>query len=94
VKAPSAGRLVIAALATGLATSTKHTAILLFPMLALLAVCEILRRDNTADGAPSEAKGKRAGRLAGALVLITVISVGMLWSFYGFRYEPRANHWR
>jgi hypothetical protein len=92
VRAPSAGRLVVAALATGLATSTKHTAILLFPMLALLAVCEILRRDNTADGAPSEAKGKRAIRLAGAPVLITVISVGMLWSFYGFRYEPRVNH--
>jgi tetratricopeptide (TPR) repeat protein len=92
VKAPSAGRLAVAALATGLAISTKHTAILVFPVLALLAVCEILRRDNSADGAPSEAKGKRAVRLAGALVLITVISVGMLWSFYGFRYEPRANH--
>ena len=61
-------------------------------MLALLAVCKILRCDNTADGQPSEAKGKRAVRLAGALVLITVISVGMLWSFYGFRYEPHANH--
>jgi hypothetical protein len=89
VKAPS---VVAAALATGLAISTKHTAILVFPMLALLAVCEILRRDNTADGAQSEAKGKRAVRLAGALLLITVISVGVLWSFYGFRYEPRANH--
>jgi hypothetical protein len=43
-------------------------------MLALLPVCEILRPDNTADGAPSTAKGKRAIRLAGALVLITVIS--------------------
>jgi hypothetical protein len=60
VRAPSAGRLVVAALATGLAISTKHTAILVFPVLALLAVCEILRRDNTADGAQSEAKGKRA----------------------------------
>jgi 4-amino-4-deoxy-L-arabinose transferase-like glycosyltransferase len=70
VKAPS---VVAAALVTGLAISTKHTAILVFPMLALLAVCEILRRDNTADGAQSEAKGKRAVRLAGALLLITVI---------------------
>jgi hypothetical protein len=89
VKAPS---VVVAALATELAISTKYTAILVFPMLALLAVCEILRRDNTADGAQSEAKGKRAVRLAGALVLITVISVSVLWSFYGFRCEPRANH--
>jgi hypothetical protein len=51
-----------------------------------------LRRDNTAHGALCEAKGKRTVRLAGVLVLITVISVGVLWSFYGFRYEPCANH--
>jgi Dolichyl-phosphate-mannose-protein mannosyltransferase len=91
VKAPSAGRLAAAGLATGLAISTKHTAILVFPMLAMLAVCEIFRRDNTVDSTQRDAKGKRTVRLAAALLLITVISIGVLWAFYGFRYEPRAN---
>ena len=40
VKAPSARRLIIAGLATGLALASKHSAILVFPMLVLLAVCE------------------------------------------------------
>jgi 4-amino-4-deoxy-L-arabinose transferase-like glycosyltransferase len=92
VKSPSAWRLVLTGLATGLAISSKHTAILVFPMLAMLAVCELFLRENSSDRTDREPKGKRALRLAGALVLITVISVGVLWAFYGFRYEPRANH--
>jgi 4-amino-4-deoxy-L-arabinose transferase-like glycosyltransferase len=92
VKSPSAWRLVLTGLAAGLALSTKHTAILVFPMLAMLAICEIFRRGDAAGNAQLESKGKRALRLAGALMLITVISVGVLWAFYGFRYEPRANH--
>lgn len=92
VKAPSPGRLILAGLATGLAISTKHTAILVFPMLVIFAVCEILRPGSTADGPQPDAKGKRTLRLAAALALITITSVGVLWSAYGFRYEPRANH--
>ncbi len=92
-KAPSTGRLLLAGLATGLALATKHTAILVFPMLVILAIYEVFRRENpTAGRTPGDGKGKRVLRLAGALVLISVISVGVLWAFYGFRYEPRANH--
>jgi 4-amino-4-deoxy-L-arabinose transferase-like glycosyltransferase len=92
VKAPSAARLILAGLATGLAISAKHTAILVFPMLGMLAVCEVFRRENTADTRQRDAKGKRALRLGASLVLITGMSIGVLWAFYGFRYEPRANH--
>lgn len=92
VKAPSAGRLVLAGLATGLALATKHTAILVFPMLLMLAVYEALRRESTADSPHRDAKRTLAMRLAGALVFISALSVGVLWAFYGFRYEPRADH--
>lgn len=92
VKAPSVGRLLPVGIATGLALATKHTAILVFPMLVMLAAYEGLRRENTPDVAPREARGKRSLRFAGALVIIVVISVGMLWAFYRFRFEPRANH--
>jgi hypothetical protein len=43
VKWPSLGRLLVAALATGLALAAKHTGILLFVMLLALAVLETLR---------------------------------------------------
>lgn len=76
VKAPSAARLILAGLATGLAVSAKHTAILVFPMLGMLAMCEVFRRENTADTRQRDAKGKRALRLGASLALITGMSIG------------------
>jgi hypothetical protein len=89
VKAPSAWRLIIAGLATGLALAAKHSAILVFPMLVLLAIYEACRRMDAASAHAS--KPKRTLRLAGALILISVISVGVLWSFYCFRYQARPE---
>jgi tetratricopeptide (TPR) repeat protein len=89
VKAPSARRLIIAGLATGLALASKHSAILVFPMLVLLGIYEALRSKSETEGSFAASKGKRAFRLAGALVLLSLISVGVLWSFYGFRYQAR-----
>lgn len=88
VKALSPRRLIIAGLATGLALASKHSAILVFPMLVLLAIYEALRRVAAAESVHAS-KRKRALRLAGALVLLSLISVGVLWSFYGFRYQAR-----
>ncbi len=42
-KSPSLGRLLVAALATGLALAAKHTGILLFVMLLAMAILETLR---------------------------------------------------
>ncbi|HEX7158593.1 MAG TPA: glycosyltransferase family 39 protein, partial [Edaphobacter sp.] len=42
VKVPSVGRLVVAGLAAGLALATKHSAVLLLPMLAPLALAEVV----------------------------------------------------
>src|SRR5215470_19819043 len=44
VKVPSVGRLVVAGIAAGLALATKHSAVLLLPMLAPLALAEVVFR--------------------------------------------------
>jgi hypothetical protein len=88
VKAPSAWRLIVAGVATGLALASKHSAILVFPMLLLLGICEVLRRGGDGKEVVA-ARSQRALRMAGALVLLTLIAVGVLWAFYGFRYQAR-----
>ena len=100
VKAPSPGRLIVVGISGGLALASKHTAIVILPMLVLLAICEVARsyfRNKTAAvGEAAVAKdavelspGKRAARLAFAIVLMSVIAIAILWAFYGFRYQAR-----
>jgi 4-amino-4-deoxy-L-arabinose transferase-like glycosyltransferase len=91
VKAPSAGRLVVVGVATGLALASKHSAILIFPMLLLLAICEVVGDGKAAEGAAAAPRSKWALRLAAALVLVSAISVGVLWASYGFRYQARGE---
>jgi len=89
VKAPSAWRLGVAGVATGLALASKHSAILVFPMLLLLGICEVLRPGDAGEEVAAR-RSQRVLRMAGALVLVTVIAVGVLWAFYGFRYQARS----
>src|SRR6266403_2918728 len=91
VKAPSAWRLAVVGLATGLTLAAKHTGILVIPMLTLLAICEVLRvrlgkqRYSEAPGGT----GRHAGLLAVSLITSVVIGVGVLWASYGFRFAAR-----
>jgi Dolichyl-phosphate-mannose-protein mannosyltransferase len=82
-KVQSAGRLAMAGVAAGLALATKHSAVLLLPMLVGLAGCEVVFRLN------GEARGRRVLQMVWSLALIGVIAVGVLWAFYGFRYAAR-----
>ncbi|MGD0631100.1 MAG: glycosyltransferase family 39 protein [Terracidiphilus sp.] len=82
VKQPSLIRLLLAGIAAGLLLATKHSGILIGPMLVLLAGWEILF-------APSGMRCKVALRLTSALAAIVAIGVLVLWSFYGFRYAAR-----
>lgn len=93
VKVPSAWRLIVTGLATGLALAAKHTGILLFPMLFLLAGCEVVRskRASNTQGGLQASPAKRARQLAIALVAISVIAITVLWGAYGFRYQARAE---
>jgi tetratricopeptide (TPR) repeat protein len=82
VKQPTAARLVIAGIVAGLLLATKHSGILLAPMLVLLIAWEII-------AAPRAERARVALRLCGAFAAIVVIGVVVLWSFYGFRYAAR-----
>ena len=79
VRAPSAWRLALVGAAAGCALASKHTGILVFPMLFLLAVCEAFRTRTW----------RHAARLTLALAAIVAIAVAVLWAFYGFRYYAR-----
>jgi hypothetical protein len=93
VKAPSLARLILVGVAAGLALAAKHTGLLVFPMLMLLAVYEILRSlfmKPGVDQAPAPAKPDwLIARMVVALAVTLVIAVGVLWAFYGFRYTAR-----
>ena len=87
VKAPSVWRMVIVGISAGLALAVKHTGILVFPILLLLTICEAVRYRRSAN--VTKVAGKQELKLAASLVVITVIALAVLWSFYGFRYEAR-----
>ena len=71
--------------AAGLFFIVKHSAVLLPPMLVLLAGTELLRRRRAGD----ETRLHQAARLAGALVIAGFIAAGIMWMCYGFRYSAR-----
>ena len=82
VTRPSLLGLAFAGIAAGLLLATKHSGILLAPMLVLFITYEVL----------TAAKGTRmraALRLTGAFAAVVVIGVVVLWAFYGFRYAAR-----
>ncbi len=85
VKAPSLGRLALTGVAAGVALASKHTGILVFPILALLLVAEAL------VGGGAGGAAKRALRLVGPLVAVGLIAIAVLWASYGFRYAARPN---
>jgi 4-amino-4-deoxy-L-arabinose transferase-like glycosyltransferase len=89
VKSPTAWRLMATGVIVGLALASKHSAILLFPMLGLLAIVEVVWRGKLAPDGQALPAGRQALRLALALAVIVAISITVLWAAYGFRYAPR-----
>ncbi len=95
---PTTARLLVTGLAAGIALSAKHSTILLAPMLLLLAIGVLVaQRRNTQPPSPTarltvprlSVAHLSVTRMLGALALITVIAVAILWAFYGFRYNAR-----
>ena len=81
-RSPSKTRLVLVGLVVGLALASKHSSVLLFPMLLLLSLVEVVW---------SPSLRKRSLQFAAALVAIALLSVGVLWASYGFRYAARID---
>jgi len=82
VKHPTLARLLVAGVTAGLLLATKHSGILLAPMLVMLIGWEVL-------AATKGTRGQVALRLSGAFGAIVVVGVLVLWAFYGFRYSAR-----
>jgi 4-amino-4-deoxy-L-arabinose transferase-like glycosyltransferase len=79
---PTLIRLLLVGLATGLLLATKHSGILIGPMFVFLIAWEVLK-------APAAERKRIALRLTGGFFAIVVLSVFVLWAFYGFRYTAR-----
>lgn len=88
---PSALRLGVCGLAAGLALAAKHSTVLLFPIFLVLAATEIARRRGV-EPKTTETRGRQTLRLLGFMLTVTVISLAILWAFYGFRYAARPNN--
>ena len=90
IKSPTMARLGLFALATALAIVTKHSGILVLPVLFLLALFEVfsvpdLRRYG------KEQRRRRALQLAFALGAILLVTYAVVWAIYGFRFAARPG---
>ena len=81
---PTLIRLLLAGLATGLLLATKHSGILIGPMFVFLIAWEVLDGSRCSAQTNSSSAHRRLFSL-----YRLVLSVFVLWSFYGFRYTAR-----
>ena len=92
---PHVERLAVAGIAAGLTLAAKHSGLVLFPILLLLALLELLIPAHAGqEGATPRnglARRRLAARLLLALMVVTALSIAVLWGFYCFRYSPRAG---
>jgi hypothetical protein len=88
VRRPTAPRLLLVGLAAGLALASKHTGLLVLASLGLIAIAHWVSERSRVDARAFRARGLQ---LAGALLVIGIIAVGVLWAFYGFRYAARPE---
>jgi hypothetical protein len=94
VKVPSFGRLLVVGLAAGLFAIAKHSAVLLAPMMGVLALTELVRRRAHGGAeavARSETRIRQAVRFAWAAVVVVAVAVALTWACYGFRYQARPD---
>jgi tetratricopeptide (TPR) repeat protein len=91
LRKPSGLRLFFAGLAAGVCLGTKHSGILIFPMLFLLAFAELLPLWDLSSRKFVPDLPKKALRQFASVAIISGIAVVVLWSLYGFRYSSRAS---
>ena len=89
VKQPSLKRLLLLGVATGLALASKHSAVLVFPILLVVALAELWFRRKRAPQQVASGPGPAA--LIAALAVAAVIALALLWASYGFRLHPQRG---
>ncbi len=77
-------RLIILGLATGIALGLKHSTILLVAILPALLLVDMIFSDR-------QAWLRTLRRNLGALAVVGIIALAVLWGMYGFRYASRPN---
>jgi hypothetical protein len=86
---PSAPRLALCAVVAALTIVTKHSGVLVLPILVLLALVDLFL---PAIGNPTAQDRKHHLRqLCLALITICIVSYLVLWAIYGFRYAARPG---
>lgn len=91
---PTLLRLAGCGVMTGLALASKHSALILLPLLALLAGVEIACRTKcTAHEQSASIHGvvRDIRNWAARLFIIYGIAIMVLWGFYGFRFIARPD---
>jgi len=88
VKRPTHWRLVLVGFTAGLALAAKHTGILVFPILLVLAFCEYLL-SRKAEPSSTEPRRLSTAQHVFSLLGIAAVSLVVLWGSYGFRYAAR-----
>jgi dolichyl-phosphate-mannose-protein mannosyltransferase len=93
---PSIPRLLAVGLAAGLTLAAKHSGILIFPILVLLAFAEVILASQTSSEPThasnerwDENRKKQTGRLVISLAIVGCIALAVLWSTYAFRFQAR-----
>lgn len=85
-------RLVTCGVVTGLALASKHSVLFVFPLFILFALVEVFLQPSTSQSS-SEPQPylSQIARWSGSIAVVCLISVTVLWSFYGFRYHARPG---
>ncbi|MDP9051265.1 MAG: glycosyltransferase family 39 protein [Acidobacteriota bacterium] len=91
LKQPTLARLLVCSLFAGLTLSVKHSAVLMLPILPLLAVLHLAFGQDAGFSTPRTLV-RRGSSLVGSLACIAAVSVTMLWACYGFRYAARPGN--
>jgi hypothetical protein len=81
---PTVARLLVAGVVAGLLAATKHSGILLIPMLAPVLIWEVA-------AAPAGDRLRQTGRVLSGMAVIVLLAAVVLWGFYGFRYAARPD---
>src|SRR6266702_1065666 len=85
IKRPTMPRLLVCSILAGLTLVAKQSGIFVLPILPVVALA------NEWQTRPHKGPATRTmARLAFALVCIAIVSYGVLWAVYGFRYAARA----
>jgi hypothetical protein len=88
LKRPTLARILLCGVAAGFTLATKHSGVFVFPMLAIIAILDPLLESDRSRRIPAT---RRLASLALALAIIALVSYGVLWAFYGFRYAARPS---